>query len=192
MPAIWKTLKPGPDPPHIVYAIVEIPKGSNVKYEIDHETGFIFVDRILQTAFAYPFDYGIIPQTWFMDKDPLDIMVLSQTSIFPGCVVPARPVALIHTRDEKGSDDKVLAVPTTEPGYEEVKNVDDVAPSILAEIKHFLEHYKELEAGKWVKVMGWEGAEAAKKVIMMAIGMYQERFDTRRAVKAKLGRTRMA
>ncbi len=173
MTVLWRTLAAGSDPPEVVNALIEIPKGSNVKYEIDHVTGAVFVDRVLHTAFAYPFDYGIIPRTWYFDDDPIDIMVLSRVQLFPGCVVPARPIGFVKMRDEAGLDNKILAVPAKDPHYDAVVEVSDLAPSILAEIKHFLEHYKDLEPGKWVKVEGWDGAAIAKEEIVKAIEMYK-------------------
>jgi inorganic pyrophosphatase len=177
MPVLWRVLRPGPNPPDVVYALIEIPKGSNVKYEVDHETGAIFVDRILYTAFTYPFDYGIIPKTWYLDDDPLDLMLLSRTSIIPGCVVRARPIGFVRMKDEAGVDNKILAVPANDPYYEEVRDISDVSPNVLSEIKHFLEHYKDLEPGKWVKVEIWDGAKAAKDEINKAISLYKEKFE---------------
>jgi len=177
MSIVWKTLKPGPKPPDIVYALIEIPKGSNIKYEVDHDTGVIFVDRVLYTAFTYPFDYGIIPQTWYYDCDPVDIMVLSRASVFPGCVVPAKPIGFVRMRDEAGVDNKILAVPAKDPYFEMFNDVSDVAVGVLSEVKHFLEHYKDLEPGKWVKVEGWDGADIAKEEIKKAISMYKEKFS---------------
>jgi len=177
MSNIWKVIKPGPKPPDTVYAIIEIPKGSNIKYEIDHDTGVIFVDRILHTAFVYPFDYGIIPQTWYYDGDPVDIMVLSRVSVFPGCVIPTKPIGLLRMRDESGEDNKILAAPAKDPYFERINDISDVAPGVLSEAKHFLEHYKDLEHGKWVKVEGWDGANVAKEEIKTAIKMYEEKFN---------------
>lgn len=174
MVVIWKILEPGPDPPDIVYACIEIPMGSNIKYEADHETGILFVDRILHTAFMYPFNYGIVPQTWYHDEDPIDIMVLSRSPVVPGCVMTVRPIGFVRMRDEAGIDNKILAVPTKDPRFDKVKDIGDVSPNILSEIKHFLEHYKDLEEGKWVKTEGWGGAEIAKKEILVAINMYKK------------------
>lgn len=176
MSIIWKTLKPGPNPPDLLYAFIEVPKGSNIKFEVDHETGVIFVDRVLHTAFTYPFDYGIIPQTWYYDDDPLDIMVLSRVSLFPGCVIPARPIGFVHMKDESGVDNKILSVPANDPYYKEVKNISDVPSGTLSEIKHFLEHYKDLEEGKWVKVESWEGEDVAKSEVLKAITLFKEKF----------------
>ena len=176
MVAVWRMLKAGPKPPEVVYALIEIPKGSNVKFEMDHETGVVLVDRVLHTAFSYPFDYGIVPQTWYLDDDPLDIMVLSRVSVFPGCVIPVRPIALIRMKDEAGEDNKILAVPAKDPYWEKVKDISDIPLGTLAEIKHFLEHYKDLEPGKWVKVESWDNAAVAKVEIERAMSLYQKTF----------------
>jgi len=180
MDAIWRVLKAGSNPPKVVNALVEIPKGSNVKFEMDHETGVVFVDRVLHTAFAYPFDYGIIPQTWYLDDDPMDIMVLSRVSVFPGCVVPARPIGFVRMRDEAGEDNKVLAVPAKDPYWERIKDVSDVPSGTLAEIRHFLEHYKDLEPGKWVKLEGWDSREVAEGEIEKAMSLYRQKFSAKR------------
>ncbi len=173
---VWKNLRPGPNPPSELYALIEIPMGSRIKYEMDHDTGVIFVDRYLYTAFEYPFDYGFIPQTWYYDDDPVDIMVLTRIPAFPGSAIVVRPIGFIRMKDEKGEDNKIIAVPKKDPKYDGIKDINDIAPSILAEIKHFMEHYKELEPGKWVKVDGLEGADVAKKEIMKAIELYKEKI----------------
>jgi len=180
MNATWRMLKVGSDPPKVVNALLEIPKGSNVKFEIDHDTGAVFVDRVLHTAFAYPFDYGIIPRTWYLDEDPMDVMVLSRVSLFPGCVVPARPIGFVRMRDEAGEDNKVLAVPAKDPYWERIRDVSDVPSGTLAEIRHFLEHYKDLEPGKWAKVEGWDSKEVAEREIERAMSFYVQRFGADR------------
>jgi len=180
MDAIWRVLAAGSNPPKVVNALVEIPKGSNVKFEMDHETGIVFVDRVLYTAFAYPFDYGIIPQTWYLDNDPMDIMVLSRVTVYPSCVVPARPIGFVRMRDEAGEDNKVLAVPAKDPYWERIKDVSDVPSGTLSEIKHFLEHYKDLEPGKWVKLEGWDNKEVAEEEIRKALSLYQQKFGAKK------------
>jgi len=174
--SLWKTLEPGPNPPEEVNALIEIPKGSRNKYEMDHETGVVFLDRVLHTAFVFPFDYGIIPQTWYLDGDPMDIMVLTQAPTFPGCVVPSRPIGLMKMKDEAGEDYKVLAVPVKDPVFENIRGLKDVSEGLLEQIKHFFEHYKELERGKWTRVEGWEDADSAKKAINESIERYRQRF----------------
>jgi inorganic pyrophosphatase len=159
----------------VVNALIEIPMGSNIKYEVDHETGILLVDRILHTAFSYPFNYGVIPQTWYYDEDPMDIMILSKTPLVPGCVITARPVAFVKMKDEAGIDNKILAVPEKDPSFEEILDITDIPSSILTQIKHFLEHYKDLEKEKWVEVERWDQAAVAKKEILRAIELYKEK-----------------
>ena len=171
---VLEKIPPGKNPPEDIYVIIEIPKGSNVKYEIDEETGAIIVDRILYTAMFYPFNYGIIPQTLEEDGDPLDVLVISHESLNPGTVIRVKPVGILYMEDEEGPDAKIIAVPhpKIDPRFEKVNDIKDVPQAILDQIKHFFEHYKELEPGKWVKVTGWGSAEEAKKRINEAI----ERF----------------
>jgi inorganic pyrophosphatase len=173
-------LKPGPNPPNIVYAFIEIPMGSNIKYEMDHKTGVLFVDRFLHTAFIYPFNYGIIPQTWYYDGDPMDIMVLSRLKLVPGCVIASRPIGFVRMTDEAGIDSKVLAVPVQDPYFDKQKDISDVSSGILDEIKHFFEHYKDLEEGKWVKVEGWEGAKVAEEEILESIKLYRQKNNRKK------------
>mgnify|MGYP000630869344 CR=1 FL=1 len=172
-----KDLPPGKNPPEDVYVVIEIPLGSGVKYEVDKETGAVFVDRILFTSMVYPFNYGFIPQTLEEDGDPVDVLVLGYDPVYPGCVIRARPVAVLYTVDEKGADAKVVAVPheKIDPRFERVKDLDDIPEAVRDRIKHFFEHYKELEPGKFVKVKGWAGAEEAKKRIKEAIERYKSK-----------------
>lgn len=160
--------------PEVFYAVIEIPKGSHNKYEMDHETGLIELDRVLYSPFFYPTDYGFIPRTWSQDEDPLDVMVLVHDPTFPGCIVKVRPVALFKMRDEKGVDEKVLAVPVKEPRFEEIKDLEDVPQHVLKEISHFFQRYKELEKGKFSEVLGWEGKESALKLIRECMKRYEE------------------
>ncbi len=171
---ILEKLPPGKNPPDDIYVIIEIPKGSNVKYEIDEETGAIVVDRILYTAMFYPFNYGIIPQTLEEDGDPLDVLVVSHEALAPGTVIRVKPVGILYMEDEEGPDAKIIAVPhpKIDPRFANVNDIKDIPQAVLDQIKHFFEHYKELEPGKWVKVTGWGSAEEAKKRIVDAI----ERF----------------
>ncbi len=176
MEALWRKLPPGPNPPNIVYVIVEVPRGCRNKYEMDHELGAIFLDRVLHTAFEFPFDYGIIPRTWYYDEDPLDAMVLVRYPTFPGCVIPVRPIGIMKMQDEKGEDTKILAVPDVDPAFNEIKDISDVPQHILKEIEHYFTHYKDLEPGKWTKVEGWLGASEAIKLIEEAIKLYKEKW----------------
>ena len=148
--------------------VVEIPRGSKNKYEVDHETGRIFLDRTLFTAMGYPDDYGYIDGTLGEDGDPLDALVMIPNSVFPGCVVECRAVGLYHMVDENGGDDKVLCVPA-DVRFDDIKDIDDVNEYHKAEIKHFFEQYKALEPGKEVKPGDfWAGADKVEAEIKAA------------------------
>jgi len=152
--------------------IIEIPANSDpVKYEVDKETGALFVDRFMGTAMHYPCNYGYVPQTLSLDGDPVDVLVLTPFPLVPGSVVPCGAIGVLNMEDESGQDAKVLAVPTEKilPTYAGIKSHGDVDPLILARIQHFFEHYKDLEKGKWVKVTGWADAEAARAEISSGV-----------------------
>ena len=152
--------------------IIEITAHSDpVKYEVDKESGAIFVDRFMGTAMHYPCNYGYVPQTLSLDGDPVDVLVLTPFPLVPGSVVPCRAIGVLNMEDESGQDAKVLAVPTEKilPTYAGIKSHGDVDPLILARIQHFFEHYKDLEKGKWVKVTGWADAEAARAEISSGV-----------------------
>ncbi len=169
-------LGPGKKAPEEVNVFIEIPMGSNVKYELDKETGLIKVDRILFTAMYYPFNYGFVPGTLEEDGDPVDILVISNIPLHPGVILKARPIGVLLTEDEKGKDAKIVAVPVSkiDPTWDNIKDINDLPAIIKEKIAHFFEHYKELERGKWVKVIGWDGREAALKRIEEAIRRYNE------------------
>jgi len=141
--------------------VVEIPKGSRNKYEMDHETHRIRLDRVLHSSVHYPTDYGFIPDTLAEDGDPLDALVVVEEGTFPGCAVPARPIGLLHMADEHGTDIKVLCVAATDPRFDPIRDLPDLAPHWLREIEVFFETYKQLEDLKEVSVGGWEDCEAA-------------------------------
>ncbi len=147
--------------------IVEIPKGSRNKYETDHETGEIFLDRMLFTATRYPADYGFIPHTLAEDDDPLDAMALTSEPTFPGCRIRVRPIGLFVMEDQGRPDHKVLAVPLGEPVWRTATSLDDVPPHLLAEIEHFFTVYKDLEEKK-TATLGWRGVDEAAAVIAAA------------------------
>ncbi len=170
-----KNLPPGKNPPEDIYVVVEIPQGSGIKYEVDKETGAVFVDRFLFTAMYYPFNYGFIPQTLADDGDPVDVLVISREPVVPGSVLRARPIGVLEMRDEEGVDTKVLAVPHSkiDPSYERVKTVEDLPEVVRDRIKHFFEHYKELEPGKWVRVESFRGVQAAIEEIEKGIENYK-------------------
>lgn len=169
-------LEPGENPPDEVYAAIEIPQKSNVKYEIDEETGAIMVDRVLYTSMFYPFNYGFVPQTLYDDGDPVDMLVVGYEEVYPGTVIPCKPIALLRMEDEEGLDNKILAVPTEEidPRFKGVEEIEDLPAHMKDEIKHFFEHYKELEPGKWVKIREWLPAKGAKEDIKRAIEAYKK------------------
>jgi len=166
-------LEPGPSPPDEVYVYIEVPQGSQNKYEYNHDLGVIMLDRVLYSPVHYPADYGHIPSTHCEDGDPLDVLVLVTEPTFPGCVITARPIGVMEMEDEKGLDDKVLAVPKDDPRFAQVKDLKDVPPHILKEIAHFFEVYKALEPNKWTKVRKWYDAAEAKKRVNDAIRLYK-------------------
>ncbi len=166
----------GKDVPNDINVIIEIPSHSDpVKYEVDKETGAMFVDRFMNTAMHYPCNYGYVPHSLSDDGDPVDVLVVTPIPLISGSVIRCRPVGVLKMTDEAGSDAKVLAVPVDKlcQMYKDVKSAEDLPAMLLAQIAHFFEHYKDLEAGKWVKVEGWEGPDAAKQEIMDSIERYQ-------------------
>jgi inorganic pyrophosphatase len=152
--------------------VIEIPKGSRNKYEVDHDTGRIKLDRYLFTPMAYPTDYGFIENTLGEDGDPLDALVLLPEPLFPGVLVEARPVAMFRMTDEAGGDDKVLCVPAGDPRWDHVNDLVDVPSFELETIKHFFVHYKDLEPGKFVKAADWVGRAEAEAEVQRSL----ERF----------------
>ncbi|MBS9479269.1 inorganic diphosphatase [Ancylobacter radicis] len=162
----------GPNPPDEVHAIIEIPAGgAPVKYELDKESGALFVDRFLHTPMFYPGNYGFIPNTLGDDGDPLDIIVISPFPLLAGSVIAARPVGVLMMTDEKGGDEKILAVPADSvyPYHSKVKSCEDLPPLVLEQVAHFFTHYKDLEKGKKVSVADWEGADRARAIILQSI-----------------------
>lgn len=167
----------GKNPPEEVNVIIEVSKGSiPVKYEMDKDSGALFVDRIIQTSMFYPCNYGFVPHTLSLDGDPIDILVIEDLSIMPGSVIAVRPVAVLNMEDESGIDEKILAVPTTKinPSYKNINSLDDIPTILIDRITNFFENYKKLEPGKWVKLKNWEGADQAKKLIKEAIERYKQ------------------
>jgi inorganic pyrophosphatase len=144
---------------------IEIPKGSRNKYEVDHESGRVKLDRYLYTSMGYPADYGFIENTLGEDGDPLDALVLLPESVFPGVIVEARPVGVYRMTDEAGGDDKVLCVPAGDPRWDHIQDLGDVSEFELSAIKHFFERYKDLEPGKYVEGSEWLGRAEAEKII---------------------------
>ena len=159
----------GKELPDDIYVVIEIPTNSDpIKYEVDKASGALFVDRFMSTAMFYPANYGYINHTLSLDGDPVDVLVPTPFPLEAGSVIRCRPVGVLKMTDEKGEDAKVIAVPHSKltKEYDHIQNIEDVPALLKAQIQHFFESYKALEAGKWVKIDGWEGVEAARKEII--------------------------
>ncbi len=176
----WEELQTGPNPPERVYAVVECLKGERNKYEYDKDVPGVVLDRVLHSNVHYPSDYGFLPRTYYDDGDPFDILVLVQQSTFPGCVIEARPIALMKMDDDGEQDDKVIAVPTEDPRYDDVQSLADLSEQQKAEIAEFFETYKNLEPGKQTEVLGWADKDAAMDAIEHAMALYDEQFESPR------------
>jgi inorganic pyrophosphatase len=162
----------GVDPPREVNVVIEVPVGGEpIKYELDKEAGTLVVDRFLYTAMRYPGNYGFIPHTLSNDGDPCDVLVANTRAIVPGAVMSVRPVGVLLMEDEAGGDEKIIAVPSSKltQRYDKVKTYGDLPDITLQQIQHFFEHYKDLEPGKWVKVLRWGNAEDARQLISEGI-----------------------
>ncbi|HNO74658.1 inorganic diphosphatase [Nitrosomonas mobilis] len=163
--------------PDEINVIIEIPALSDpVKYEVDKETGAMFVDRFMSSAMHYPCNYGYVPHTLSKDGDPVDVLVVTPVPLIVGSVVQCRPIGVLKMTDESGDDAKILAVPISRlcKAYQKVRVLDDMPPLLLEQIAHFFEHYKDLDEGKWVRVQDWGGLEDAKQEILSSITMYKE------------------
>ena len=168
---------PGKNAPDAFNVIIEIPMNADpVKYEVDKESGAIFVDRFMSTSMHYPTNYGYVPKTLSGDGDPVDVLVITPVPLIPGVVVTCRAIGILKMTDEAGEDGKVLAVPVDKKCslYTQWQKPEDMNPLRLKTIAHFFEHYKDLEDGKWVKIQGWEGPDAARKEITDGIANYQK------------------
>jgi inorganic pyrophosphatase len=166
----------GRDVPNDFNVVIEIPMNADpIKYEVDKESGAIFVDRFMGTAMHYPCNYGYIPNTIADDGDPCDVLVITPFALIPGVVVRCRALGVLKMTDEAGGDSKILAVPVEKilPVYANLQKVEDVPELTLRQIQHFFEHYKDLEKGKWVKVEGWEGPDAAKDEILSGVKNFE-------------------
>ena len=172
---IWHDISPGAQAPDVINVIVEIPKGSQNKYEYDKNNNVIKLDRVLYSPLHYPGDYGIIPQTLSNDSDPLDVLVLMTNPTYPGILLEARPIAMLKMKDTQKADDKILCVAIHDPRYARYKSITDVEEHILKEISHFFQVYKDLE-GKKVIIVGWGTGFEAKKIIKTAVDSYKKRF----------------
>jgi inorganic pyrophosphatase len=162
--------------PDDVNVVIEIPMNSEpVKYEVDKDSGAIFVDRVLTTPMRYPCNYGYIPHTLCGDGDPVDVLVVMPLPLVPGCVIRVRPVGMLRMVDDAGEDTKLVAVPVSKvfPGYDHVRSIEDVPEATRERIRHFFEHYKDLEKGKWVRVEGWGDVDAARREILECIARFE-------------------
>ena len=159
----------GKNVPDEINVVIEIPQGGQpVKYEVDKASGALFVDRFLHTAMFYPANYGFMPQTLSDDGDPCDVLVITQVPVVPCSVIACRPIGVLKMKDESGGDEKIIAVPTDKlhSFYSNIQSYKDLPPVLCEQIAHFFSHYKDLEKGKWVEVIGWGDAAEAKKMIL--------------------------
>jgi len=165
---------PGENPDK-VHALIEIPYGSSIKYEIDKDSGAIWVDRVMYSAMYYPANYGFVPNTLAADGDPADILVLCDYALQPGSVIKSRLIGVLVMEDESGMDEKLLAVPVSkvDPTYDNIQDISDLPKHTLDKIKNFFETYKMLEPNKWVKVKEYKGKEEAQKILADAIANYR-------------------
>jgi len=164
----FNSIPPGKDLPNDIYVAIEIPANADpIKYEIEKDYDAVFVDRFMATPMFYPANYGFVPNTLSEDGDPLDVLVVTPYPVMPGSIIRSRPIGILMMEDEAGLDAKVLAVPHTKLTklYDHVQEPQDLGQLLLDQIQHFFENYKDLESGKWVKVTGWEGSDAARKAV---------------------------
>lgn len=174
---LWRDLAPGANPPEVITAVIEIPQGSRNKYELDKATGLIKLDRVLYSAVHYPAEYGFIPRTLHDDGDPMDVLVLLKEETFPGCIIDARPIGVLHMLDRGQPDDKILALPTHDPSSQEYFDIADLPQHLLREVAQFFVSYKELECKK-VEIVGWGKSQEAMRLIVRAIEEYEAVYLT--------------
>lgn len=172
---LWHEISAGEKVPELINVIVEIPKGSKNKYEVDKETGLIKLDRAMKSAQDYPFDYGFVPQSLWEDGDPLDVVLLTTYPLAPGILVEARPVAVMHMIDGGDGDDKIIAVPKDDPRWDDVKDLGNINKHTIKEIQHFFETYKSIDK-KVVEIPGTEGREAALEAVKKGLVLYAEKY----------------
>ena len=172
---LWHDVALGEKTPEEFNVIIEIPKWSKNKYEVDKKTGLIKLDRAMKTAQDYPFDYGFAPRTYWEDNDPLDVVVLTTYPLSPGILVEVRPIGVMHMIDDGEGDDKIIAVPKNDPRWEKVNDISDLNEHTPKEIQHFFETYKQIE-NKPVEISGFEGNEVAKEAVKKGIALYEEKF----------------
>lgn len=173
---LLNNIKPGKDVPNEINVVIEIPAhGAPVKYEIDKDSGALVVDRFMNTAMFYPCNYGFVPHTLSEDGDPVDVLVITPVPLISGAVIACRPVGMLNMTDEAGADAKILAVPITKlhSQYSKVQEPEDLPKELLDQIEHFFEHYKKLEANKWVKIENWVGSKEAKAEILASLKRHE-------------------
>jgi len=176
MTNLWADLETGPNPPEEIYAVVECLKGERNKYEYDKDIPGVVLDRVLHSNVHYPGDYGFIPQSYYDDEDPFDVLVLVEDRTFPGCIIESRPVALMRMDDDGKQDDKVIAVPSEDPRFGHVQGLEDIPQQTRTEISEFFETYKNLEEGKETETLGWEDRQTALEAIEHAQDLYDRHF----------------
>lgn len=173
----YSKIPAGKELPDDIYVVVEIPANSDpIKYEVEPELDAVMVDRFVATPMFYPANYGFINNTLSDDGDALDVLVVTPYPVMPGSVIRSRPIGMLRMTDEAGEDAKLIAVPHSKitPIYDDVKSCDDLPPLLVQQIEHFFENYKALEPGKWAKIDGWEGVEAARKEIEKSVAAFNE------------------
>jgi len=171
---LWRSIPSGDKPPDLVNVVVEVISGSRDKYEYNLEWKAFVLDRVLYSSVVFPVEYGFIPQTWFDDNDPLDIMILTSEPTEVGCIIKVRPIGVLIMEDEKGDDPKILSVPVRDPRFDGFNEIIDVHTHKLREIQEFFEIYKRLEPHKWVKFKAWKDSREAKKIINYSIDLYKK------------------
>ena len=172
----WHDLSPGDGAPDEVRAFIEVPKGSQLKYELDKESGFIMLDRVLYSAVHYPGDYGFIPQTCSDDGDPTDVVIVSNFPVHPSTIVSVRPIGIVEMVDADERDEKIVAVHARDPRFDRYQDLEDMGEHQVLEVRHFFETYKQLQ-GKDVEIKGIHGKQAAHEAINQAIRKYKEEFN---------------
>ncbi len=176
---LWKDIPSGDDPPQTINMVVEVVSGSRDKYEYHIEWEAFVLDRVIHSSVVFPVEYGFVPQTWYHDGDPLDVMALSHEPLEVGCIVKARPIGLLVMEDESGEDPKVLCVPVSDPRFNNINTAEDVQRHLLREIQEFFETYKRLEPHKWSKFKTWKDAEEAKKLINYAMKLFLDKMASK-------------
>ncbi len=173
----WHDISPGENTPKEVNVVVEVPKDSRVKYELDKDTGLITLDRVLYSALHYPGDYGFIPQSYWYDEDPMDVIVLSHIPVYPGTLVNVRVIGAFEMVDDDDQDDKIVAVHTEDPRFDNIHTLNDVPQHILSEIQHFFETYKQLE-DKPVSIGEWKEKDGGCQYVIDSIALYSQTFHS--------------